>query len=109
MLDHVWDLAVPNSVPVEDDPGGQLAVDLIVFPEHLGQIGEQVVLELLGRSRVHVGQGHPLGHRLIHRGHDGSHTPTFLGRVVVGVVADHHGVLNKIDQISCLIDNKKQN
>ena len=60
MIHHVGDLAVTNPVPVEDDPGGKLPVEVVILPEHLEDVGAQVVVELLGRisGGVHVGQGH---------------------------------------------------
>ena len=95
VLHHVRNLAVADSIPVEDDPGGKTAVDVVVLPEHLGDVGKEIVLQLLGGGRVHVGQAHVLGEGLIHGGNDGPNTPPLLSRVVVGVVADHHGVLNR--------------
>ena len=99
VLHHVRDLAVADSIPVEDDPGGKTAVDVVVLPEHLGDVGKEIVLQLLGGGRVHVGQAHVLGEGLIHGGNDGPNTPPLLSRVVVGVVADDHGVLNREDRL----------
>ena len=60
MIHHVGDLAVTNPVPVEDDPGGKLSVEVVVLPEHLQDVGAEIIVELLGRVRggVHVGQRH---------------------------------------------------
>ena len=65
-----------------------MAVEVVVLPEDLGQVGQEIVLQLLVGVGVHVGQGHVLGQRLVHGGHDGANTPSLLGRVVVGVVGD---------------------
>ena len=80
--------------PVHDDPTRQLTVDLVVPPENLGEVGQQVVVELLGGIGVHVCDAHPLGQCLVHAGDHSSDTSSLLGCVVVGVVANDHGVLN---------------
>ena len=41
---------------------------------------------------VHDAGGVEPGQRLVGGGHDGAHAPVRAGRVVVGVVADHHAV-----------------
>ena len=94
VVHHVVDLTVTDSVPVEDDPGWKLSVDVLEPSEHLGDAGEEVIVQLLGGVGVHISTRHPLGEGLIHRGHHGPHTPPLLSRVMVGVVPDDHGVLN---------------
>ena len=84
MLHHVRDLAIADSIPVENDPGGKIAVDVVVLLEHLGDVGKEIVLKLLGGGLVHVGQALILGKGLIHGGNDGSHSPPLLSHVGVG-------------------------
>ena len=96
MLDDIVDLAVTHAVPVEDDPLGQAAVELVVLAEGEGDGGAHVVVQLLGGVGVEVGHGEVLGESLVEARHHGADTPPLLGAVVdvVGVVADDHGVLH---------------
>ena len=93
VLHHVWDLAIAEYISVENYPGGKIAVDGVVFLEHLGDVGKEIVLKLLGVGCVHVGQAHVLGEGLIHGGNDGSNGLPRFSHVGVGVIADHHDVL----------------
>merc|ERR1719209_1893570 len=93
VLHHVGDLSITNTVPVHNDPGWKVPVDLGVLSEGLGYCRTHVVVQLLSRVSVQVGHTKILGEGAIHACNDSAHRPSLLSTIMIGVVSNHHRVL----------------
>ena len=80
------------SLPVDDHSARKIPIELVVLPQRLADGGTHVVVEFLGGVGVERRHAEVLGHAGVEAGHHSPHGPALLDRVVVGIVADHHGV-----------------
>ena len=82
-----------SGLPIHDYSGGKITVDFGILSECLGNGRTHVVVQLLGRVSVQVGHTKILGEGAVHACHDSAHRPSLLSTIMIGVVANHHRVL----------------